>query len=123
VRKGVHGGISEYGFPNGLAFCYYRTHPIQDHGEYDLPVGSRHEGYGESDGAPAEHMNFILTTAAADQKELVSHGASWNGTTSDDRTNYFEPLRRPTTTCVGRSAEADRDGENAHGQVAVWTPK
>src|SRR3982750_1567006 len=36
-------------------------------------------------------MNFIHTTNGRHIKdELVSHGASWNGTTSDDRTNYYE---------------------------------
>jgi len=38
-----------------------------------------------------EHMDFIDTTNNRHIKdELVSHGASWNGTTSDDRTNYYE---------------------------------
>jgi zinc protease len=38
-----------------------------------------------------EHMNFIETTNGRHIKdELVSRGASWNGTTSDDRTNYYE---------------------------------
>ncbi len=38
-----------------------------------------------------EHMNFIETMSGRKIKdELVARGASWNGTTSDDRTNYFE---------------------------------
>src|SRR6185503_17152304 len=38
-----------------------------------------------------EHMNFIETNSGRRIKdELVSRGASWNGTTSDDRTNYYE---------------------------------
>ena len=55
-------------------------------------VGSRHEGYGETGMAHLlEHMNFIETTSGRKIKdELVARGASWNGTTSDDRTNYFE---------------------------------
>jgi len=55
-------------------------------------VGSRHEGYGETGMAHLlEHMNFIETTNGRRIKdELVSRGASWNGTTSDDRTNYYE---------------------------------
>jgi len=55
-------------------------------------VGSRHEGYGETGMAHLlEHMNFIETTNGRHIKdELVSRGASWNGTTSDDRTNYYE---------------------------------
>ena len=55
-------------------------------------VGSRHEGYGETGMAHLlEHMNFIETTNGRKIKdELVAHGANWNGTTSDDRTNYYE---------------------------------
>ena len=55
-------------------------------------VGSRHEGYGESGMAHLlEHMDFIETTTGRKIKdELVSRGANWNGTTSDDRTNYYE---------------------------------
>ena len=55
-------------------------------------VGSRHEGYGETGMAHLlEHMDFIETTNGRQIKnEIVAHGASWNGTTSDDRTNYYE---------------------------------
>src|ERR1700733_3895426 len=40
-----------------------------------------------------EHMNFILTTNGRNiKKEIVDHGAQWNGTTDFDRTNYFETI-------------------------------
>jgi len=38
-----------------------------------------------------EHMLFKLTKGGRDVKQdLTDHGAQWNGTTSWDRTNYFE---------------------------------
>ena len=57
-------------------------------------VGSRHEGYGETGMAHLlEHMNFIKSTHDRNiKKELEDHGASWNGTTYYDRTNYYETV-------------------------------
>ena len=57
-------------------------------------VGSRNEGYGESGMAHLlEHMVFKGTPTRGDLKaELTSRGARFNGTTSYDRTNYFESL-------------------------------
>ena len=57
-------------------------------------VGSRHEGYGETGMAHLlEHMNFIESTTGRKFKdELEAHGANWNGTTSEDRTNYYETV-------------------------------
>ncbi len=94
VQKGPSmGGITEYDFPNGLKVLLY-----PDASEPKITVnvtylvGSRHEGYGETGMAHLlEHMNFIETTNGRKIKdELVAHGANWNGTTSDDRTNYYE---------------------------------
>jgi zinc protease len=55
-------------------------------------VGSRHEGYGESGMAHLlEHMVFKGSTKHPNvPQELTEHGASPNGTTWYDRTNYFE---------------------------------
>jgi len=55
-------------------------------------VGSRHEGYGETGMAHLlEHMVFKGSTNHTDiPKELNEHGARLNGTTSVDRTNYYE---------------------------------
>src|SRR5438094_4159856 len=57
-------------------------------------VGSRHEGYGEKGMAHLlEHMLFKGSSGFPDIKgELTRRGARWNGTTSNDRTNYFETL-------------------------------
>ena len=92
-KKASIGGITEYDFPNGLRVLLY---PDASNPKITVNmtylVGSRHEGYGESGMAHLlEHMNFILTTTGRDiKKELTSHGTSWNGSTSDDRTNYYE---------------------------------
>ncbi|MDD5543654.1 MAG: pitrilysin family protein [Acidobacteriia bacterium] len=87
------GGITEYLFPNGLRVLLYpdpSAPKITVNATY--LVGSRHEGYGETGMAHLlEHMNFIKTTNGREiKKEIVNHGASWNGSTSYDRTNYFE---------------------------------
>ncbi|HEY4637837.1 MAG TPA: insulinase family protein, partial [Burkholderiales bacterium] len=57
-------------------------------------VGSRHEGYGEKGMAHLlEHMLFKGSKSYPDVKqEFARRGARWNGTTSYDRTNYFETL-------------------------------
>src|SRR4026209_919855 len=92
-KKASMGGVTEYGFPNGLSVLLYPD-PADPKITVNVTylVGSRHEGYGETGMAHLlEHMNFIETTNGRHIKdELVSHGASWNGTTSDDRTNYYE---------------------------------
>ena len=92
-KKASMGGITEYDYPNGLRVLLY-----PDAADPKITVnvtylvGSRHEGYGETGMAHLlEHMNFIETTNGRRVKdELVARGASWNGTTSDDRTNYYE---------------------------------
>jgi zinc protease len=87
------GGITEYYFPNGLKVLLY---PDAANPKITVNVtylvGSRHEGYGETGMAHLlEHLDFIETTGGRKIKdELVARGASWNGTTSDDRTNYYE---------------------------------
>ncbi len=55
-------------------------------------VGSRHENYGETGMAHLlEHLVFKGTPKHPNiPAELTSHGARPNGTTSFDRTNYFE---------------------------------
>src|SRR5215813_10038826 len=87
------GGITEYDYPNGLRVLLYPD-PAEPKITINVTylVGSRHEGYGETGMAHLlEHMDFIETTNGRKVKdELVAHGASWNGTTSDDRTNYYE---------------------------------
>jgi len=88
-------GVSEYRLENGL-----RVLLLPDAGAETVTVhvtylvGSRHEGYGEKGMAHLlEHMLFKGSTNHPDVKqEFARRGARWNGTTSYDRTNYFETL-------------------------------
>ena len=88
-------GIAEYNFPNGLRVLLFPD-PSNPKVTVNMTylVGSRHEGYGETGMAHLlEHMLFIQTTTGRSvKKELTGHGASWNGSTSGDRTNYFETV-------------------------------
>jgi len=96
VAKGPSmGGITQYDYPNGLRVLLY-----PDAGEPKITinvtylVGSRHEGYGETGMAHLlEHMDFIETTSGRKIKnEITAHASNWNGTTNDDRTNYYETI-------------------------------
>ena len=86
-------GITEYVYPNGLHLLLFPD-PSKPKLTVNVTylVGSRHEGTGEGGMAHLlEHMLFLRTKSGKDvKKELTDHGAQWNGTTSDDRTNYFE---------------------------------
>ena len=93
--KASMGGITEYDFPNGLKVLLYpdaASPKVTVNVTY--LVGSRHEGYGETGMAHLlEHMDFIETTNGRQIKnEIVARGAQWNGTTSYDRTNYYETV-------------------------------
>jgi zinc protease len=94
-KKSSVGGITEYEFPNGLRVLLY-PNPANPKITVNVTylVGSRHEGYGETGMAHLlEHMNFIETTNGRQIKnEIVGRGAAWNGTTSYDRTNYYETV-------------------------------
>src|SRR5579871_6465888 len=89
-------GITEYALPNGLHVLLF---PDASKPEVTVNmtylVGSRHEGYGETGMAHLmEHMLFIKTKDNRDvKKELADHGADFNGSTSWDRTNYFETVK------------------------------
>ncbi len=92
-KKASVGGITEYEYPNGLRVLLYPD-PANPKVTVNMivQVGSRHEGYGETGMAHLlEHMDFIETNDGRQIKnEIVAHGAVWNGTTSEDRTNYYE---------------------------------
>src|SRR3954470_18407820 len=94
-KKATVGGITEYLFPNGLRVLLY-PNPANPKITINVTylVGSRHEGYGETGMAHLlEHINFIETVNGRQiKKEIVDRGANWNGTTSDDRTNYYETV-------------------------------
>lgn len=88
-------GISEYQFDNGLRLLLF---PDQSQSKVTVNmtvlVGSRQEGYGETGMAHLlEHMVFKGTPRHPNiPKALQDHGASFNGSTSVDRVNYFETL-------------------------------
>src|SRR5206468_286379 len=86
-------GISEYSFANGLHVLLF---PDASKPKVTVNVtylvGSRQEGYGETGMAHLlEHLLFKETKTRKNIKqELTDHGADMNGSTSWDRTNYFE---------------------------------
>ncbi len=88
-------GVTEYRLANGL-----RVLTLPDPGIDTVTVhityfvGSRHEGYGEKGMAHLlEHLLFKGSRRHPNIKEeFTRRGARWNGTTSHDRTNYFETL-------------------------------
>jgi zinc protease len=89
-------GITEYKIDNGLRVLLFpdATKPTFTV-NVTYMVGSRHEGYGETGMAHLlEHMVFKGTSKRGDIKqELRNHGANYNGSTSFDRTNYFETMQ------------------------------
>src|ERR1700689_595476 len=88
-------GVTEYRLSNGARVLLFpeASRPTVTVNMTVL-VGSRNEGYGETGMAHLlEHMVFKGTPTFRDvPKALRDHGAEFNGTTSDDRTNYFETL-------------------------------
>lgn len=88
-------GITEYHLPNGLRVLLF---PDDSQPKVTVAltifVGSRHEGYGETGMAHLlEHMVFKGTPDNPDiPAAFKERGAQFNGTTSNDRTNYFETL-------------------------------
>jgi zinc protease len=88
-------GISEYNLDNGLRILLFPD-SSQSKVTVNLTVlvGSRQEGYGETGMAHLlEHMAFKGTPRHPKiPKELMEHGAAFNGSTSSDRVNYFETL-------------------------------
>src|SRR3954447_4237177 len=88
-------GITEYALPNGLRVLLF---PDDSKPKVTVNmtylVGSRFEGYGETGMAHLlEHMLFKETKTGRDvKKELSDHGADFNGSTSYDRTNYYETV-------------------------------
>ncbi|HEX5092118.1 MAG TPA: pitrilysin family protein, partial [Burkholderiales bacterium] len=88
-------GVTEYRLANGLRLLL-APDPSADTVTVHITylVGSRQEGYGEKGMAHLlEHMLFKGSKRHPDVKqEFARRGARWNGTTSFDRTNYFETL-------------------------------
>ena len=86
-------GITEYRLKNGLRVLVFPD-PSKATMTVNMTylVGSRHEGYGETGMAHLlEHMVFKGSPKHPNiPQELTEHGASPNGSTYYDRTNYFE---------------------------------
>ena len=105
-------GITEYRLNNGLRLLLFPDSASPNVTvNMTVLVGSRHEGYGETGMAHLlEHMVFKGTPSHADiPKQLKNHGASFNGTTWVDRTNYFETMLATDENLeFGISLEADR---------------
>ena len=86
-------GISEYRLPNGLRVLLAPdTSKPTTTVNVTYRVGSRHENYGETGMAHLlEHLVFKGTATRGNiMQELNRRGMRFNGTTSYDRTNYFE---------------------------------
>lgn len=105
-------GVTEYRLPNGL-----RVLTVPDPGADTITVhvtylvGSRHEGYGEKGMAHLlEHLLFKGSQRHPNIKEeFTRRGARWNGTTSNDRTTYFETFAAtPDNLDWALDLEADR---------------
>lgn len=86
-------GITEYRLQNGLRVLLFPD-PSKQTITVNITymVGSKHESYGETGMAHLlEHLVFKGTPKHPNiPQELTEHGASPNGTTWYDRTNYFE---------------------------------
>jgi len=105
-------GITEYRLKNGLQILLV---PDQTQDKITVNVtyhvGSKHENYGETGMAHLlEHMLFKGTPKHPNiPDELSSRGAKPNGTTSQDRTNYYETFAATQDNLKwALSLEADR---------------
>jgi zinc protease len=89
-------GITEYKLSNGLELLVFPD-PSKPNITVNITylVGSRFEGPGEAGMAHLlEHMLFKGSPKHTNiPQELTEHGARPNGTTSWDRTNYFETFK------------------------------
>src|SRR5436190_10118357 len=105
-------GITEYRLGNGLRVLLFpdKSKP-QTTVNVTYLVGSRHEGYGETGMAHLlEHMQFKRTPKHRHPSaEITAHGASFDATTSFDRTNYFETFTAADSSLAwALDLEADR---------------
>ncbi len=105
-------GVTEYRIDNGLKVLLVPDASI-DTVTVNMTylVGSRQEGYGESGMAHLlEHLMFRGTPRTPNIKaQLQSRGARFNGSTSSDRTNYYETLSASDANLeFALALEADR---------------
>ncbi|MGF1578472.1 MAG: M16 family metallopeptidase [Gemmataceae bacterium] len=88
-------GITEYKLPNGFRYLLFPDDSSPKVTvNVTILVGSRQEGYGETGMAHLlEHMVFKGSPKFLNPKKALNErGATYNGTTFVDRTNYFETL-------------------------------
>src|SRR5882724_1669444 len=105
-------GVTEYRLPNGLKILLIPDRSIDTVTvNVTYLVGSRHEGYGETGMAHLlEHLMFRGTRRFPNIKaDFQQRGALYNGSSSLDRTNYYEtfPANEKTLAHV-LDVEADR---------------
>lgn len=105
-------GITEYRLPNGLKVLLFpdASKPTVTVNVTYL-VGSRHENYGETGMAHLlEHMMFKGSPKNRSiPQQFASRGMDFNGTTSYDRTNYYEVFQAsPDNLKWALDMEADR---------------
>jgi zinc protease len=105
-------GVTEYRLANGLRLLLIPD-PSIDTITVNVTylVGSRNEGYGETGMAHLlEHLLFRGTRRFPNIKgDFQQHGARFNGSTSFDRTNYFETFpAKPENLDLMLDIEADR---------------
>ncbi len=105
-------GITEYQLDNGARVLLFPD-PSSSTVTVNMTVlvGSRHEGYGESGMAHLlEHMLFKGSPKFPNPfKTLQARGADFNGTTSYDRTNYYQTMPASDANLkFGIELEADR---------------
>jgi zinc protease len=95
IAEASAGGISSYTLSNGFKIILI-PFPTASNVRVELLVktGSKLEGYGET--GMAHLLEHMLFKGAGNRKnikdDLTAMGANWNGTTTADRTNYFETL-------------------------------
>lgn len=101
-------GITEYQLDNGTKLLLFPD-PSKSKVTVNMTVlvGSRHEGYGEAGMAHLlEHMLFKGTPLHKNiPEQLQNRGASFNGTTWLDRTNYYETLPAATPEQASENLE------------------
>ncbi|SDH09899.1 MULTISPECIES: pitrilysin family protein [unclassified Duganella] len=105
-------GITEYRLPNGLKVLLFpdASKPTVTVNVTYL-VGSRHENYGETGMAHLlEHLMFKGSPKNKSiPQEFSNRGMDFNGTTSNDRTNYYEVFQAsPDNLKWALDMEADR---------------
>jgi zinc protease len=105
-------GITEYRLPNGLKVLLFpdASKPTVTVNVTYL-VGSRHENYGETGMAHLlEHLMFKGSPKNKNiPQEFAARGMEFNGTTANDRTNYYEVFQAsPENLKWALDMEADR---------------